>query len=349
MSPFRTAKKLGNLNYKLQIHLVELLGELCATENVNDPRDISEQLWNEAVNLTVYDRSVLQVLTEKRYGKLYVKFQIESQIYRTLSAKERKGHVDSLKQNLRDAANRMRLNVNLCADAFRLASTGGWLLRRVMISKVLSINFSHLFLVKAKLQYIDARWCQLSSVQLQEADLQGANLLGVNLAGAELQKANLSGANLRKGKLSRVNLPGANLSGAFLKKANLQWSNMKNANLSGVDLQGANLANANLQQTNLAAANLQRANLYHASLEGAYLQKANLSKAKFESTNITATDMLEVEWWKANFDSQKNLLRSLYRDHRQTIPTNPREIHKSAREFISSAEQTNQDQISPPQ
>ncbi len=154
---------------------------------------------------------------------------------------------------------------------------------------------------------------KLSKVRLTENDtsislyLVNAKLDFLDLFSCDFRRANLMGADLRGADLRKVNLIGANLSLTDLRKADLHRANLYKAKLNRANLYEAKLVEANLIEANLIKTDFIRTNLYEANLSGANLGNANLSGADFSFANFDGANLSEADLHQADLRRAKNL------------------------------------------
>jgi uncharacterized protein YjbI with pentapeptide repeats len=140
--------------------------------------------------------------------------------------------------------------------------------------------------------------------------------------------------DLQEAKISRSILREADFAAADLTRAVILSSD-----LSKVNLASAKLCQAKCNGTKFVGAVLTQADLTGASFEGSDFSGADLTGAKFRKTEIALSALEHTEWWKADFRSQRDLLKAIHAKYKKDLPDLESlyvrgDIHRSVLDFI---------------
>jgi uncharacterized protein YjbI with pentapeptide repeats len=108
--------------------------------------------------------------------------------------------------------------------------------------------------------------------------------------------------------------------GADFTSANLERATILDADLSNANLTGAKLIDIDCRGTKFVQSVLRQADLTGAKFENVDLSDADLTGARFRNTSISPAAFAHVEWWKADFGRQRDLLRAIYAKHKKNLP-----------------------------
>jgi Pentapeptide repeats (8 copies) len=84
---------------------------------------------------------------------------------------------------------------------------------------------------------------------------------------------------------------------------------------------------------------LTQADLTGASFQGSDFSGADLTGARFRKTEIALSALEHTEWWKADFRSQRDLLKAVHAKYKKDLPDLESlyvrgDIHRSVLDFI---------------
>jgi uncharacterized protein YjbI with pentapeptide repeats len=146
---------------------------------------------------------------------------------------------------------------------------------------------------------VGGKFRDLQDSKISCSILREADFTAANLTRAVLLDSDLSSANLGSAKLCQIKCSGTKFVGAVLKEADLTGAKFQNTDFSGADLTGA----------------------------------------RFRNTEIALSALEHTEWWKADFRSQRDLLREVHAKYKKDLPDLESlyvrgEIHRSVLDFI---------------
>jgi uncharacterized protein YjbI with pentapeptide repeats len=136
----------------------------------------------------------------------------------------------------------------------------------------------------------------------------------------------------------------AKISRSILREADFAAADLTRAVILDSDLSKANLGNAKLCQvkcsgTKFVGAVLTQADLTGARFQGSDFTGADLTGARFRKTEIALSALEHAEWWKADFRSQRDLLKAVHAKYKKDLPDLESlyirgDIHRSVLDFI---------------
>jgi len=140
--------------------------------------------------------------------------------------------------------------------------------------------------------------------------------------------------NLQESRISRTILRESDFTGANLTRAVLLDSDLSNANLGS-----AKLCQTRSSGTKFVGADLKQADLTGAKFQNSDLSGADLTGARFRNTEIALSAFKHTEWWKADFRSQRDLLKAVHAKYKKDLPDLESlyvrgDIHRSVLDFI---------------
>jgi pentapeptide repeat protein len=140
--------------------------------------------------------------------------------------------------------------------------------------------------------------------------------------------------DLQEAKISRSILREADFAAGDLTRAVILESDFSKANLSG-----AKLCQVKCSGTNFVGAILTQADLTGARFQGSDFTGADLTGARFRKTEIALSALEHTEWWKADFRSQRDLLKAVHAKYKKDLPDLESlyvrgDIHRSVLDFI---------------
>jgi uncharacterized protein YjbI with pentapeptide repeats len=139
---------------------------------------------------------------------------------------------------------------------------------------------------------------------------------------------------LQEAKISRSIFREADFAAADLTRAVILDSDLSNANLGS-----AKLCQLKCTGTKFVGAVLTQADLTGASFQGSDFSGADLTGARFKKTEIALSALEHTEWWKADFRSQRDLLKAIHAKYKKDLPDLESlyvrgDIHRSVLDFI---------------
>jgi uncharacterized protein YjbI with pentapeptide repeats len=140
--------------------------------------------------------------------------------------------------------------------------------------------------------------------------------------------------DLQEAKISRSILREADFAAADLTRAVILDSDLSNANLGS-----AKLCQVTCSGTKFIGAVLTQADLTGAKFQGSDFTGADLTGARFRKTEIALSALEHTEWWKADFRSQRELLKAVHAKYKKDLPDLESlyvrgDIHRSVLDFI---------------
>jgi hypothetical protein len=295
LDPDTALAKLQAVNWTLRDALAESFCRFCVARGMKTLEQTPDTLWEEAEEVTSYDRralsGLLQILPK---DNLVAAMTAATRAYQTMA----KSHIEDYKARtsveLSEAAERLRSNIKSISEL--LISLEGKGRKSAFSGSSDHIkapgSFSFAFLAGGKFR--DLQECKICRSIFREA-----NFIAANLTRAVLLDSDLSCANLGSAKLCRIKCTGTKFVGANLKGADLTGARFYSSDLSGADLTGA----------------------------------------RFCNTAIAPDAFEYIEWWKADFRHQRDLLRAIHAKYRQNLPDLESlyvrgDIHRSVLDFI---------------
>jgi uncharacterized protein YjbI with pentapeptide repeats len=236
-------KRLYESNLKLQEDACITLAKFCVATGKSEakvPRMISEEAWNQAESVTLHKTKVLEYLAT-RNQELFSYFSVSHRLtFMVMSKEQRADNLISAQQSLRNAFNRLDINVELCSHAFKTLSrhgSTGNLARslKTVFGRVLpageqtQLIYDNIFLARADLSSVHLKNIRMQNAQLQEANLSRSWFETVDLYGAQLDGASLSssywkGSDLRETQLNNTKIRGASWSDNTRMEGANWWS-----------------------------------------------------------------------------------------------------------------------------
>lgn len=234
LDPITALAKLEAVNRALRDRLAESFCSLCVARGVNGIEQISDTLWEEAEEITSYDRKALAGLLEiSSKDNLVAALAAAAHKFRTLGKSDDDYHRTQTRIEMSEIAERLRSIIKSISEVFLVLegkgqqkSFSGYSARG---GKAKSLSFA--FLVGGKFR--DLQGCRICRSILREADFTGANLRRAVLIDSDFSNATLGSA-----KLWRVKCSGTKFVGAVLSHADLTGAQFKDADFTGADLTG---------------------------------------------------------------------------------------------------------------
>jgi hypothetical protein len=242
LDPATAIPKLEAINRTLRDALAESFCRFCVARGMKTLEQIPGVVWEEAEEVSSYDRQALiglsQILPK---DNLVAALTAARRTYRTLGKPENDDYRARTRVELSEGAERLRINIKSISEVLILlegnrgqkSSSGST--ARIKAPR----SFSFAFLVGGKFR--DLQECKISRSILREADFTAANLTRAALVDSDLSRANLGSAQLCK-----VTCSGTRLVGAFLNQADLTGARFQNSDISGADLTGTRFRNTEI-------------------------------------------------------------------------------------------------------
>lgn len=218
--PLLLVNRLRRGNQTLQRQVVYNLGCLFAILGDGDVQTIDPNHWELAAETCEYGRDVLASLVGlPKWSRKFISIvRSRSSIWIDLSSRERTKKQEHIQHELGIVADRLRNNVDLCAEALHESTRE-------------HLDLQGIFLSGADLWRVKLRDAYLPGVLLQEAFLAGADLYDATMPNARVERANLSGAILREAKAQGAKFCSAELDDAELWHMRIDdETDMSNAN-----------------------------------------------------------------------------------------------------------------------
>ncbi len=234
LDPGTAFAKLEAINRTLRDALADSFCRFCVARGAKIIEQAPATVWEEAEDLTSYDRpalaGLLQMLSK---DNLQAVLTAAIRTHKTTEKPENEDCKARTRAELGEAAERLRSNIKSISEVlFFLEGKGGQNSVRSHVPKSLSFAF----LIGGKFR--DLQDCKVSRSILREADFSSANLTR-----AAFHNADLSSANFENAKLCQLTFSGAKLVGAVFKEADLTGTKFENSDLTGADLTGAKFRN----------------------------------------------------------------------------------------------------------
>ncbi len=242
MDPVGALGKLETINRTLRDALAESFCRFCAARETPSIEKLPEAAWEEAEEVTSYDRhalaGLLQILPK---DNLVAALNTATRTYRAQANSDNKDCRARTRIELGEDAERLRSNIKSISEVLSvIQGKGGQNSFSGSSSRghrARSLSFA--FLVGAK--FSDLREAKICRSILRDADFAAANLTR-----AVLLDCDLSSANLRNAKLCQMKCSGTKLVGAALNLADLTGAKFQNSDLAGADLTGAKFRNTEI-------------------------------------------------------------------------------------------------------
>jgi uncharacterized protein YjbI with pentapeptide repeats len=233
MDPATALTKLEAINRTLRDALAESFCRFCVARGSKGVEQMPDEAWEEAEEVTSYDRKALTALLQiLPNDNLVAALSAAARTYRPIGKSDGDDYRARTRVELSESAERLRSNIKAISEVLILlegkgASSSGSA-ARIKAAR----SFSFAFLVGGKFR--DLQECKICRSILREADFTAANLTRAVFLDTDLSSANFGSANLCQLKCS-----GTKLVGAILKQADLTGAKFANSDLSGADLTGA--------------------------------------------------------------------------------------------------------------
>jgi Pentapeptide repeats (8 copies) len=295
LDPASALVKLETINRALRDALAESFCRFCVAREIPVIEQLPEAVWEEAEEVTSYDRWALTELLELLpKDNLVAALASATRTHRAMAKSDDDVYRARTRVELSEGAERLRSNIKSISDVLLLLEGQG--AQTSYSGSTARSNspksFSFAFLVGGKFR--DLQESRISRTILRQADFTGANLTRALLLDSDLSNANLGSA-----KLCRIRSIGTKFVGADLKQTDLTGAKFQNSDLSGADLTGA----------------------------------------RFRKTEIALSAFAHTEWWKADFRSQRDLLKAIHAKYKKDLPDLESlyvqgDIHRSVLDFI---------------
>jgi hypothetical protein len=235
LDPASALVKVETINRALRDALAESFCRFCVAREIQVIEQLPEAVWEEAEEVTSYDRWALAELLELLpKDNLVAALAAATRTHRAMVKSDDGVCRARTRVELGEGAERLRSNIKSISDVLLLLEGQG---AQTSYSRSTGRSdapksFSFAFLVGGRFR--DLQGARISRTILRHADFTGANL-----AGALLLDSDLSNANLGSAKLCRIRSIGTKFVGADLKQTDLTGAKFQNSDLSGADLTGA--------------------------------------------------------------------------------------------------------------
>lgn len=234
LDPIIALSKLEALNRTLRDKLAESFCRLCSARGINAIEQISEALWEEAEEITSYDRKALTGLLEiLPKDNLIAALTAAARTFRTLRKSDNEDLRIQTRVEMSESAERLRSNIKSISEVLLVLEGKG---QHKSFSSFSARgrapkSFSFAFLVGGKFR--DLQGCRICQSILREADFTGANLKRAMLINSDCSNSNFGSA-----KLCQVKCSGTKFVGAVLNQADLTGAKFQDSDFSGADLTG---------------------------------------------------------------------------------------------------------------
>jgi hypothetical protein len=295
LDPATALGKLEAMNRRLRDALGESFCRFCVARGMKTIEEPPDAVWEEAEEVTSYDREaltgLLQILPK---DNVVAALTAATRTYRTMGKSDNDDYRARTRVELSEGAERLRSNIKAISDGLLLHEGKGGQPSFSGASARIKAPRSFSFAFLAGGTFRDLQECKICRSILREANFTGANLTRAVLLDSDLSRADLASA-----KLCHLKCSGTKLVGAVLKHADLTGAKFQNSDLSGADLTGA----------------------------------------RFRNTAIAPTAFEQIEWWKADFRYQRDLLKAVHSKYKKNLPDLESlyvrgEIHRSVLDFI---------------
>lgn len=242
MDPIDALGKLEAINRTLRDALAESFCRFCVARETPAIEQLTEVVWEEAEEVTSYDRHALTgLLLILPKDSLVAALATAKTTHRALANSGNKDYRARTRIELGEDAERLRSNIKSISDVlFMIQGKGGQNSFSGSSSRghtPRSLSFAFL---------VGGQFCDLREVKICRSILRDADFTAANLTRAVLLDSDLSSANLRNAKLRQIKCSGTKLVGAALNLADLTGAKFENSDLSGTDLTGAKFRNTQI-------------------------------------------------------------------------------------------------------
>jgi uncharacterized protein YjbI with pentapeptide repeats len=242
LDPPGSFAKLEAINRTLRDALAESFCRFCVARGTPAIEQLPATVWEEAEDLTSYDRQALRgLLGILPKDNLAAALTAATRTYQSLAKAQTDDFRAKTRVELGESADRMRSNIKSISDLlFVLEGKGGKSsFSGSSARNAASRSFSLAFLVGGK--FGNLQEAKISRSILREADFAAADLTR-----AVLLDSDFSNANLGSAKLCQIKCSGTKFVGAVLKQADLTGARFQGSDFSGADLTGARFRNTEI-------------------------------------------------------------------------------------------------------
>ena len=239
LDPATAVSKLKAINRTLRDALAESFCRFCVARSVKKIEQIPDPVWEEAEEVTSYDRNALAGLLQiVPNDNLVATLSAAARTYRTTGNPSNNDYPARTRADLSEGAERLRSNIRSISEVLLLLegkagqTSFSGSSSRIKATK----SFASAFLVGATFR-------DLQEGKLFRSILRGADFTAANLTRAVLFEADLSSANFGNAKLCHTECTGIKLVGAVLKQADLTGAKFHNSDLTDADLTGTRFRN----------------------------------------------------------------------------------------------------------
>jgi Pentapeptide repeats (8 copies) len=238
LDPITALSKLEAVNRTLRDKLAESFCRLCAARGVRAIEQISDAVWEEAEEITSYDRKALTGLLEiSSKDSLVAALTAAAKTFRTLGKLDDNYRRTQARIEMSEIAERLRSIIKSIGEVFLvLESQGKHKFFSGSSARGTAKSLSFAFLVGGKFR--DLRGCRICRSILREADFTGANLKRAVLIDSDFSNATFGNA-----KLCRVKCSGTKFVGTVLSQADLTGAKFQDSDFTGADLTGTRFRN----------------------------------------------------------------------------------------------------------
>ncbi len=247
LDPVTALAKLEAINRTLRDALAESFCRFCVAAGVQSIEKVPDLIWDEAAQVSSYDREalagLLQILTKDH---LVAAMAAATRTFRTTSKFDYEDCRAKTRLELSESAERLRSNIKSISEVLLLlhGKEGQKSFSGSFARGKTPNSFSFAFLVGGTFR-------DLQEFRISRSIFREANFAAANLTGAVLLDSDLSSANLESATLCQVKCKGTKLVGAVLKHADLTGAKFENSDFSGADLTGTRFRNTAIALTAL--------------------------------------------------------------------------------------------------
>jgi Pentapeptide repeats (8 copies) len=242
LDPASALAKLEAMNRTLRDALAESFCRFCVARERPAIEQLPDEVWEEAEEVTSYDRQalagLLQILPK---DNLVAALTTATRKHLALANSDDGVYRARTRIELGEAAERVRTNIRSIGEVLLViqGKEGPKSYSGSASRGHTPTSFSFAFLVGGK--FYDLQGARICRSILCEADFGAANLTR-----AVLLDSDLSSANFRNAKLCQIKCSGTRLVGASLNQADLTGAKLENSDLTGADLTGARFRNTEI-------------------------------------------------------------------------------------------------------
>jgi hypothetical protein len=238
LDPVTALSKLEAVNRTLRDKLAESFCRLCAARGANTIEQIPDALWEEAEEITSYDRKALTGLLEiSSKDNLVAALTAAAKTFRTLGKLDDDYHRTQVRIEMSKIAERLRSIIKSISEVLLvLEGKGQHKSFSGSFRRGTAKSLSFAFLVGGKFR--DLQGCRICRSILREVDFTGANLRRAVLIDSDFSNATFGSA-----KLCRVKCSGTKFVGAVLSQADLTGAKFQDSDFTGADLTGTRFRN----------------------------------------------------------------------------------------------------------